>query len=154
MLNRILVTLNISQTNLPGSQVVLTVQSSNSFALPEQYCPPCNGAGSVHVLVRDLVPSEQFLLHADQDDHRPQWPFIGAEIWKVDDMSKGIRRWDSRLLPSFHRLVKNRLISGCVRMACDSLLTTGLLQDVNRLVPNWLSKLVIHRLAASCFNKL
>ena len=46
------------------------------------------------------------------------------------------------------------MISGSVRVACDSLLTTGMLQVVNRLVASWLSKLVIHRLAASCFNKL
>ena len=34
-------------------------------------------------------------------------------------------------------------------MACDSLLTTSLLQVVNRLVASLLSKLIIHRLAAS-----
>ena len=35
----------------------------------------------------------------------------------------------------------------CVRMACDSLLTTSSLQIVNRLVAGWLSKFVIHRQA-------
>ena len=38
----------------------------------------------------------------------------------------------------------NKPISGCVRMACDSLLTTGLLQVVNRFVASWLSKRVIN----------
>ena len=48
----------------------------------------------------------------------------------------------------------NKPISECVRIACDSLLTTSLLQVVNKLVASWLSKLVINRLATSCFNKL
>ena len=39
-------------------------------------------------------------------------------------------------------------------MACDSLLTTSLLQVVNRIVASCLLKLVIHMLAASCFNIL
>ena len=47
----------------------------------------------------------------------------------------------------------NQLISECVCIACDSLLTS-LLQDFNWLVARWLSKLVIHIRAASCFNKL
>ena len=51
-------------------------------------------------------------------------------------------------------LVINKPISGCVRMACDSLLTTSLLQVVNRLDASWFSKLVIHRLDAICFDKL
>ena len=40
----------------------------------------------------------------------------------------------------------NKLISGCVRMACDSLLTTSLLQVVNRLVASIFSKLFINKL--------
>ena len=48
----------------------------------------------------------------------------------------------------------NKPISRCIRKAWDSSLTKGLRQVVNRLVGSWLSKLVIHRLAASCFNKL
>ena len=48
----------------------------------------------------------------------------------------------------------NKWISGCVCISCDSLLATSLLQVFNRLVASWSSKLVIHRLAASCFNKL
>ena len=48
----------------------------------------------------------------------------------------------------------NKPMLGCIRTACDSLVTTSLLQVVNRLVSSWLSKLVIHRLAASCFTKL
>ena len=43
---------------------------------------------------------------------------------------------------------------GCVRMACESLLTTSLLQVFKTLVASQLSKLFIHRLAASCFKKL
>ena len=43
----------------------------------------------------------------------------------------------------------NKAISGCVHMACDTLFTTSLLQIVNRLVASRLSKIVIHRLAAS-----
>ena len=42
----------------------------------------------------------------------------------------------------------NKLISVHVCMACDSFLATSLLQVV-RLVAGWLSKLVIHRLAAT-----
>ena len=38
-------------------------------------------------------------------------------------------------------------------MRSHDLLTTGLLQVVNRLVASSLSKLVIHRFAASCFKK-
>ena len=53
-------------------------------------------------------------------------------------------------LTSCNRFVINKSISGCVRMACDGLLTTRLLQAVNRLVASCLSRLVVHRLAASC----
>ena len=38
------------------------------------------------------------------------------------------------LLASCNSLVIRMAISGCVRMACDSLLITSLLQVVNRLV--------------------
>ena len=38
------------------------------------------------------------------------------------------------LLTSCNRLVINKPISGCVRVACDSLLTTSLLPVVNRFV--------------------
>ena len=56
------------------------------------------------------------------------------------------------LLTSCNNLADiNKPISRCVRMACDSLLTTSLLQVVNKLVASWFSKLVIHRLNASCF---
>ena len=37
------------------------------------------------------------------------------------------------LLTTWNKLVVNKPISGCVRMACDSLFTTSLLQVVNRL---------------------
>ena len=47
------------------------------------------------------------------------------------------------LLTSCNRLVINKPISGCVRMSRDSLLTTSLLQVVDRLVASCLSKLVI-----------
>ena len=40
----------------------------------------------------------------------------------------------ANLLTSCNRLVINKPIFECVRMACDSLLTTSLLQVVNRLV--------------------
>ena len=42
----------------------------------------------------------------------------------------------TRLLASCNRLVINKSKSGCVHMACDSLLMTSLLQVVNRLVAN------------------
>ena len=41
---------------------------------------------------------------------------------------------EESLLTSCSRLVIKKMTSGCVRMACDSLLTTSLLQVVNRLV--------------------
>ena len=40
----------------------------------------------------------------------------------------------ANLLTSCNRLVINKPIFECVRMACDSLLTTSLLQVVNRLL--------------------
>ena len=46
-------------------------------------------------------------------------------------------------LTSCNRLVMNKPKSGGVRMAGDSLLTTSLLQVVNRRVASWLSKFVI-----------
>ena len=60
-----------------------------------------------------------------------------------------------QLLISCNRLNMNKPISGCLLnpMACNSFLMTSLLQVVNRLVASWLWKLVILRLAASCFNK-
>ena len=45
-------------------------------------------------------------------------------------------------------------VSGCVPMSCDNLLTTSLLEVVNRLVASELPKLVINRLVASFRNKL
>ena len=46
------------------------------------------------------------------------------------------------LLTSCNNLLQQADIR-CVRMPCDSLLTTSLLQVINRLVACWLSKLVI-----------
>ena len=57
----------------------------------------------------------------------------------------------TRLLTSCNRLAINKPISGCVCLACDSFLTTSLLQAVNRRVASLLSKLVILRCV---FNKL
>ena len=48
-----------------------------------------------------------------------------------------------------NRLFINKLISGCIRIACDSLLTTGLLQAVNRFVASSiLAKRIIRKLVA------
>ena len=54
------------------------------------------------------------------------------------------------LLTSCNRLVINKPISGCVRMAYDSFMTTSLLQVVKRLGANSFSNFVIHKFAASC----
>ena len=66
------------------------------------------------------------------------------------------------LLTTWNRLVINKPISGCVRMACDSLFTTSLFQVVNRLDASchqqtWcklsstdLMQVVTNRLDASC----
>ena len=58
------------------------------------------------------------------------------------------------LMTSCDRLVINKPVPGCARIASHCLLTISLLQVVNRLVSSCLPKLVIHRLAASYFNKL
>ena len=42
-------------------------------------------------------------------------------------------------------------ISGCVHIACSSLMITSLLQVVNRLDASWFSRLFIHKLDTSCF---
>ena len=55
-----------------------------------------------------------------------------------------------RGLDTANRLFINKLISlGCVHIACDILLTTGLLQAVNTFVASSiLAKRVIHKLVA------
>ena len=51
-----------------------------------------------------------------------------------DDLKVSFFKTCFLILTSCNRLVINKLISGCVRMAWDSLLGTSLLQVVNRLV--------------------
>ena len=53
------------------------------------------------------------------------------------------------LLTSYNSLIVNKSISGCIRMAYDSLLTTRLLQVVKRHFASSLSKRFIHRLGAT-----
>ena len=59
-----------------------------------------------------------------------------------------VMRLHSQKRASCNKSVDNKPISGCVR-TCNSLLTTSLLQVVNRLDA---SCRVIHRLVTSCFN--
>ena len=61
-------------------------------------------------------------------------------------------RVETNLL-TFWTTCYNKLISECVRMAYDSLLTTCLLQVVDILAAYWLYNLVNNRLVASGFNK-
>ena len=60
----------------------------------------------------------------------------------------------THLLTSFKRLIMNKLISECVRMACDNLLTTSLFQVVNILVAcdcqNLLSTALLQVDSTSC----
>ena len=56
---------------------------SNSFPLPIQFSPPCAGAGSSHVLSRDLDPLAQDTLqldHTDQTDQSPSTSIIKLNI--------------------------------------------------------------------------
>ena len=62
-----------------------------------------------------------------------------------------ILTYTAKNVASCNKSVDNKPISGCVRMACNRLLTTSLLQVVSRL---YASCRVIHRLVTSCFNKL
>ena len=62
----------------------------------------------------------------------------GRDVEDYVHITKDI--WNLSKFPyTANRLVVNKAISGCVRMACDSLLTTSLLQVVKRL----LGKLIV-----------
>ena len=61
----------------------------------------------------------------------------------------------SKSVDIFQQTCYSKPISGCVRVDCDSLLTTSLLEVINvqDLLQVDCQKFVIYRLAASCFNK-
>lgn len=83
---------------------------------------------------------------------------FGVPKWKFNPES--LKFWSSNRKAHIQNRTsltcRNKPILGCVSMACDSFLRTGLLQVANRyrLATIWLSKLVIRKLCTSCFNKL
>ena len=64
----------------------------------------------------------------------PAVPYFGMFVIISRRQNRELRGATSLLISCINRLVINKPISGCVLMACDSLLTTSLLQVVNRLV--------------------
>ena len=86
---------------------------------------------------------DQSIVHEDKDD---QSIVHGDPTYTVKNLQA------EASLPQAYCLAVIKLISGCVRIACSTLMVTSLQQVINnRLDANSLSRLFIHKLVASCF---